>query len=332
MRLPIAIETDHSGAQVVFLDVGSTLFADPFFLDTLDRRFGIPCALDDCTNLVHRLHYDQNDPRLTREPLDIFVGRRSSAMHQVPSLIFHITRCGSTLVAQMLIASGRFSVLSEPPILNAILDPRGSVAPDYKEEVLNAALIALMEGVPPEFIPVIKLRSWNALYAESIARAAPRVRWLFIHRLGVEVLASVLQSSPGWLRVRSSYATEFAVFLGLSVGELGELSDAEYAGRFIGAIFQSASTLPALAGMVVDYGNILEAVRAIALHFGCALSSEELRRARMRAQYYSKNGTRRFESDSRKKREDASAKQHLVARLFIEPWRASINDRALIRF
>lgn len=319
MRVPLSIESHGDKRTVVFLEATRGSFTDPFFLDTLGR-LGIVSALEDTHSLVRGLRYAPDDRRLTREPLDLFIRRQESAF-TTPGIIFHSARCGSTLLSQMLVETGQFDVYSEPPILNAVLDPRGLLQDDEKRPILRATFAALGETVAPTRALLIKLRSWNTLYAPTVLAALSDAQWLFLHRNGVEVLASVLANPPGWLRARAGYAKEFAAFLGVTPPDILALSDEEYAARFVGALCRTARSLPIAGGMFVDYDAIATDISAIALHWGRVLSDAELERVHNRMQYDSKDLRKLFAPDSRSKRDTASIDRQLLARTFIDPWR-----------
>jgi len=92
-RVPVRIDA----GWVEWLDVGTLRFTDPFFENTV-RRAG------------------RRAERWT-QPLESLTG---IAPGPGPAgLIFHVSRCGSTLISQMLSTAGQL-VLSEPPPVDGI--------------------------------------------------------------------------------------------------------------------------------------------------------------------------------------------------------------------
>jgi hypothetical protein len=326
MTVPIAIETEGSALQVVLLRATVSAFADPFFVDTLSARFGIELDRGSDQQLVRPLRCDKHDSRLARVSLDEFIRTSPGTGGGMCGLIFHTARCGSTLLSQMLMATRRFAILSEPPIVNQILDPFGPVRAERRWEVLRAALAVISHGGCSDGLTVVvKCRSWNALYVESILRAVPDAPWIFMYRRGVEVLASVLQDPPGWLRARRMYAREFGKLLGVSEDTVNSMGQDEYAARMIGAICRQVCAVPNADGFCVDYESIERSVQKVATHFGCALSQPEQAAAIERMTMNAKRPLEIFIADAKRKRQDASVTQRLLAAEFIDSWRANLQ-------
>jgi hypothetical protein len=328
--LPIALERRGSGLVVAVLQADPFAFGDPFFLDTLAWRFGIDLATDDGVDLVRPLHLDPSDSRLGYVPLSAFIrDAEDKALGDRCNVIFHMARCGSTLLTQMLSASGRFMVLSEPPIVNQILDPRGVIDPNERTRVLKATLSLFAAATPPSRGTVIKLRSWNAFYADSVVAAVPAAPWLFVHRHGAEVLASVVRQPPGWLRSRHRYAAEVAGWLGIDAATLRQLGDDEYAARLIGAICGRASTIQSPLGRYLDYEDIAHSISAVARHFGQELTDGEQQRGLDRMAQDAKAPSKPFVPDSGLKRQALSPIQRALADTLIEPLRRVARGKNL---
>lgn len=116
--------------------------------------------------------------------------------------VFHVSRCGSTLLGQNIKATGRAVVLSEPPffrILRTRLDE--TVAAD-------AAMRAVLEVVSlwetwscaQGRSLVIKFNSQMHHDRAAIMTAMRETRFLFLHREPLPVFESLLRETPQYLR------------------------------------------------------------------------------------------------------------------------------------
>ena len=122
--------------------------------------------------------------------------------------ILHMSRCGSTLVAQMLAALDRDLVVSEASPIDAVVRAQ-QVRPDLDDDQ-HARWLAWMIGAlgqprcGGERHYFIKLDCWHTLALPLFRRAFPDVPWIFLYRDPVEVLVSQLrmpgmQMVPGML-------------------------------------------------------------------------------------------------------------------------------------
>ena len=113
--LPVRVYWQENRAFVDWCCVGKEHFREPFFDQTIERLFRQPF------NLLFR----------HQTPIE-FLGELSERLPALAptGFIFHLSRCGSTLISQMLAALDRNIVMSEPPpvdsVLRANLKNRGS--------------------------------------------------------------------------------------------------------------------------------------------------------------------------------------------------------------
>ncbi len=97
--------------------------------------------------------------------------------HSVPptAFIFHVSRCGSTLLTQLLAAEAGCIVLSEPPVLDAFLRLHHA-RPEHSggARMLRQLVAALAQRrQPAEQHCVVKLDSWHIPPARRGAGLAP---------------------------------------------------------------------------------------------------------------------------------------------------------------
>ena len=146
-------------------------FIAPFFADTLhlqpqDERKVCLTALPTPPQLAEQL---QNLPALAPS-----------------AFIFHISRCGSTLLTQLLSTLPQCIVMSEPPIIDAILCARQQ--PD--QHLLRQMVLALGQRRFGESHYVIKLDSWHLPHLPLLRATFPDTPCWFLYREPEAVLAS----------------------------------------------------------------------------------------------------------------------------------------------
>ena len=180
---PAQIRWTRSGPLVDWCHLGDLRFTDPFFEQTIEHAMAHPF------NLMFR--------RAT--PLAAMAEPAAPELRPA-GLIFHMSRCGSTLVSRMLAALPENVVLSEPGPLDQILRARGRL-PD----LTDAQGVALLRGMtaalgrrrhPAERDLFIKLEGWHALQFPLVRRAFPDVPWIFLYRDPLEVMASIDLERP----------------------------------------------------------------------------------------------------------------------------------------
>jgi hypothetical protein len=210
------------GEPVVEWAIAGAPFAAPFFEQTVDAAMRHPF------NLAFT----------RRTPLDALHAVRERAPGVAPAgLIFHMSRCGSTLISQMLSGLAATVVLSEPRPFDAVLRLRARGLHENRiAEVLRSLVSALAQARGGERHLFLKLHAWHVLELPLIARAFPDVPWIFVFREPRAVLQSQLRTPghevmPGM--VHPSY-------VGLQPGAAASIEPAEYTARFLAALCEAA--------------------------------------------------------------------------------------------
>lgn len=111
------------------------------------------------------------------------------------ALVYHVSRCGSTLLARMLASASGARVVIEPRTLNQAL--RSTRTGPARAALVRAALDAWAPAEGPWFV---KLTSWNVHHARLLGRLLPGVPSVFLFREPGAVLASHRRSPAGWAR------------------------------------------------------------------------------------------------------------------------------------
>lgn len=160
---------------------GDRRLAEPFFEDSLRRSLEAPFnLLFQHTTPIARL-------------ADWLAAHRGLTPR---GFIFHMSRCGSTLVTQMLAALAHNLVVSEAPPLDTVVQARAR-RPDLTQEEHARWLVWMVAalGQPRcgEQALFVKLDCWHTLALPLFRRAFPSVPWVFLYRDPVEVLVSQLE-------------------------------------------------------------------------------------------------------------------------------------------
>jgi hypothetical protein len=235
--------------------------------------------------------------------------------------IFHVSRCGSTLVSQMLAALEKNIVVSEPAAPDKILRPDRSfpfLADEQKIIWLRWMLSALARRrFPAEENFFVKFDCWSAFDLALIERAFPGVPWVFIYRRPVEVIVSHLRQ-PGAQMIPGAIES---IFPGLGLEEILRFSHEERFARTVAAFFRAGLAHAASPrGRFIDYDRLPAAVTGeIVDHFGLSFSAEELEKMEAATKFHAKNPRLEFAPDTEKKRKEASAEVVRAAADFVDP-------------
>jgi hypothetical protein len=112
--------------------------------------------------------------------------------------IFHLSRCGSTTVSQMLAKDPQNLMLSEPGAAEAVLGLKESVS--KKLALFVSAINAFSASrIPPERRIFVKFSGSDA-WLKWMKLAYPKTPWIFIYREPAEVLRSNLRSPAKWVQ------------------------------------------------------------------------------------------------------------------------------------
>jgi len=232
-----------------------------------------------------------------------------------------MSRCGSTLVSQMLAALPRNVVISEAGPIDSVLRAKfrePSITEEQRADWLRWTISALgQRRSDVEKDLFIKFDSWSVLDLPLISRAFPSAPWIFLYRNPIEVLVSQLgrrgaHMVPG--------AIEPALF-GMGPDEVFEMRPEEYCARVLARICEAAlRQRHSGAGMMINYQQLPGAVwTSIAGFFGVELSVADVETCRRAATVDAKNPLVGFESDSHAKQNRADDAVRAAAAQWLTP-------------
>jgi hypothetical protein len=184
--------------------------------------------------------------------------------------IFHMSRCGSTLVSQMLASDPHNVVVSEANPIDKTLqiDHARSTAGAHPAQ-LTAMIGALgRKRADTQHRYFIKLDSWHTRALPLFRRAFPSVPWIFLYREPIEVLTSQMLQ-PGIHRVPDSIQL---AWFGLDPED--SVPDERYCARALASICEAVLQPYAEGGgLLVNYTDLPQALwTRIMPHFGIACS------------------------------------------------------------
>lgn len=255
-------------------------FTDPFFEMTLERAMRHPFRL-----LFRR-----------RTSIEILEERAATCPGIPPTgFIFHMSRCGSTLIAQMLAASEANVAVSEGWPIESAID---AGARRWLVAMVRALGQPRRGGERRYFV---KFDARHALDLPLVRCAFPEVPWIFVYRDPVEVLVSHLEQPTGWT-VPGMVPVRGVPWPAADDGFGG------YAAAVIAAICRAA--LDALeqpgGGMLLNYTDLPGAVfSTLAAHFGCEWTPGEIAAMRQAAARNAKRPGETFSPDSLRKQREA---------------------------
>ncbi len=336
MNIPIDVQVRDGALQIMLCRLPKTTLKDPFFLDSLAVRFNIATVnkvIDtEQIVLVRPLHFDETDDRISYVPAEEFCREyeRLPLNQDKTKFIFHMSRCGSTLVTQMLATCERLYIISESTAVNAALNPDLVISAGERDRLICSILNSLYAAKPEHCDAlIVKFRSWNTLYQQDILRLYPQVQWMFVHRNGSEVLESVLRDPPGWLRSRYTDRDFFAKKIGVSASGIDALKDNEYTARILGAFCAEVARNVSEFSTLLDYVDIKTKLPSIVnAQWGLNLSNTEIGSMIERTKIYSKDPSKQvvFVPDSEKKQKLISEESHAYAEKFVETERRVLNQ------
>jgi hypothetical protein len=282
---------------------GDRRLSQPFFEDEVRRAAALPF------NWLFRI----------RTSMDTVVaGAGSEPEIPLRGLIFHMSRCGSTLLAQMLAAVPGHAVSSEPEPLDGVIQwaRLGQVDQETAVTAIRAIVTALGRdrgtGAARHFI---KLEAWQAFSLPLFRAAFPAVNWVHLYRNSVEVMVSTMQQ-PG-VHTAPGMLPEHIV--GFPVDGIMSLED--FAARVLAGIGEAIIKHQDLGGgMVVAYPDIAKAATGqIADHLSLSLDIQSVAMMNSAAAQDSKDPQQGFSSDVARKHAAATGPMQSAVARWMQP-------------
>jgi hypothetical protein len=287
--VPVRIRPVPGGElRVDWCDLTGISFEEPFFGETANRALS----------------------STSRPPVETGLGVLSDIAARSPGaplggLIFHLSRCGSTLLVKMLDALPGTVALSEPDPIDHLLmlAIRGALPRDAVVSGLRSLVAVLgRAGGPDKTRLFVKLSAWHILALPAFREAFPQVPWVFVFRDPLEVLVSQQ-------RIRATMFLPVVMppqIFGLDLPSAVALDPDGYVAHALGVMMSTAERFSSDRGLLVDYTELPGALTRVLSHFGESPSSADLQQASARAAMDAKAPGRVFVPDTASKRQEAS--------------------------
>jgi hypothetical protein len=289
---PVRLYQSPEGPMVDWCRLGPARCTKSFFEQTVTETLRSPA----------RMLFRRQTPAAVLENLDTLVpGIPPTAF------VYHLSRCGSTLVAQMLASSPRNLVLSEPPPIDQVLGgwvPNDDATHSRRIAWLRGMVRALAQPRAGESRCFIKFDSWHTLALPLIHAAFPDVPWIFLYRDPVEVLVSQqrqrgTQMIPGVMNPQ---------FFGLDPATAQAMSLDEYGAHVLACIGDAALRFRGLGrGRLVNYRQLPAVLgESLGRFFGADFSPDELDRMRRASLANAKTPGLSYTDDTAAKQREAT--------------------------
>lgn len=284
---PVSVSWRAGRPVVEWADFRDLAFTDPFFADTYDRL---------------RTEHPEGPTWETDGDVLLEAAERSDAL-EPSGFIFHMGRCGSTLVSRLLATSERALVIAEPDPLVGLLDFPESVTDEERRKWLRALVTVLgRRRRETERRYLLKLTSFHVLRLDLFAEVFPATPWMYVIRAPEEVLRSVVAQPTGYALLQQT-PMAVARYLGLRPVEVALMKREEFVARFLArmlaVVLAHEERFRSGGAIVVDHRLLPTAIwEKVAPFFGLVPTSTELAAMVAASGFYSKDptSTRRFQS------------------------------------
>jgi hypothetical protein len=284
-------------------------FDDPFFDQTVDR----------CLRDPYRLLFRKQTPIET-------LGEWAQASPGLPlaGLVLHMSRCGSTLVTQMLAAREDVRVMSEPGPFDALM--RTPAPREDRIQWMRWLVSALGQGASGEQRLVLKLDAWASLDLPLIKAAFPDVPRVFLFREAAEVLVSQ-SGHRGYHMIHGALPPSL---IGLAFEQVATMTPDAYGAAVLAAIVGAVvADVEDPRWLMVPYEDLPGAVTdRIVAHFGVAVGPDEAAAMELAGRRDAKNPVLEFGGDTERKRAAATAEMLQECAARVDPLIQALRDRA----
>lgn len=294
--------------QIEWLRMPDVGFDEPFFHQTVER-------------------VRQADPgreSLFTDPGALLHVAHAASPLKPAGLIFHTSRCGSTLVANACRTLDSTRVIAEAPVVDKLVSRLFTdAAPGSSKELIYLSLIrAAVQSFarhPQNAVRryFVKFASTSILHIESLRKAWPDVPFLIMLRDPVEITVSNLRNRPQWMSAESNPGTAAAI-IGVEVDELAAISAEEFCARALGRCYAAAQSVASdHSTLLIDYSQLsLQTLKQILEFFHVTPSAHETVAIEKSMISHSKDPARSFRPDSADKK--AAASIHVIEA--VEKW------------
>lgn len=218
----IPIDIDKDNHKLVWFDIGDYQLTEGYFFTSTDLLIS-----------------SQEKPTLFTTEIRTLASDDILTDYIYPSgFIFHMGRCGSTLLSKALARSPKHLVISEAPphyLIWEYLKGNWLKPLEFSQENLtiykNLILTMGRKRASDQRAHFIKFTTYNILFIDFIHRVFPDVPCLFLYRDPAEVMVSFLKQGAGWFKLKDSALGAFIT--GCSVEETKAMTPLTFVEKFL---------------------------------------------------------------------------------------------------
>ncbi len=243
---------------------------------------------------------------------------------QPAGFIFHLSRCGSTLVSGCLSELDSTCIFSEPPLLTElILDE--SLSLDEQQGYLRACINLQAAAFNQRPRVIIKWNAWDIIHWHKIREIYPQVPCVFLTRNPIEILASHrrlvgrhMSGDPTLGHLHPVFSSDESI-----------VSFLDRQRNVLCVLLESMLHIAHLESvLVVDYSHLdMGSMKHIGNFFGCMTDNADLVRLQTRMKFHSKTPGQSFIADSKQKRMLFSSMEQAMIREGLEPLYGALLGR-----
>lgn len=305
--IPYRLVQDNDQALCRWLYVGEKEFTEPFFDSTI--------------GMCQQASQNSQLKRSVSDADALKQWQAYTSPVEPGALIFHVSRCGSTLVSQLLASSKENIVLSEVPFFDELLMGKNGIDINVPDTALLSAAVDFYthQRHPAQQRFFIKTDSWHMFYYKEYRELFPALPLILLYREPAAVIRSQ-KRNPGMHAVQ-----------GLSPARLFDIKD-ELASReeYMGAVLEKYYQLfLAIAqqdkhAVLVNYGEgVLSMMEKISVATGITPTEEQRAIWQERSQYHAKYPDESFKGDSEMAIDPEKFSAAVEAYEALEAWRLS---------
>jgi hypothetical protein len=282
--VPVKLYPGDKDLQCRWLYVGNKKFTEPFFDDTIAARRVLP---------------ENGFLNKRMSSVDELADRVKEVDAVKPTaFIFHISRCGSTLISQMLGMQPSNIILSEVPFFDELLrygkkqDCMAEILPQLKAAI---GLYSAKHNKNQQHL-FIKADSWHIHFYKELRALYPTVPFFLLYRKPVEVLRS--QQKKRGMHALPNFL-EPAIF-GFNKNDIEQMHLDEYIALVLeGYLISFLEILQNdRSAYAVNYHDgAMQIVDTIAAVTGIQISEEEKQLMQQRAGFHAKFPTQVFSEE-----------------------------------
>lgn len=247
-------------------------------------------------------------------------------LHAYPPLeptlfIFHLSRCGSTLLARLLEADRTCRTFAEPAVLSEVYWPGYPDKHQQALEALPSVIGSLGYGAPSyQKHLVVKLTSPQmGLFLPLLKQCYPQAGCVLVHRNPVEIVVSNLQNASSFI-VRPRWPN-LSWETGIPIPELQRMDTVELTVHWIQAKLRAALKHKELFDLVIDYKALATGLQTLRERYFARTTEDAAYEERLEKTwaYNVKKPSHRFRPDTLTKRSAASRQVNDLCQRMLEP-------------